>query len=164
MVASFKRLLTKDSQALSSYKGVIVGVKKVGANGVQFNLAAPNGFFPYALSQQTYQAIILPRSYRLPSDLSKPGEWTSTMNGTGPFKLKENRGAAGYTFDANPTYWGGRPSIDTVEWQILEDQGPHDRPPEWSDRPRRPDSRTREPSRSATRRSRCGRQTTATCT
>ena len=53
VVATFKRLLTKDSQALSSYKGLIVGVKKVGANGVQFNLAAPNGFFPYATSQQT---------------------------------------------------------------------------------------------------------------
>ena len=122
VVATFKRLLTKDSQALSSYKGVIVGVKKVGANGVQFNLAAPNGFFPYLTAQQTYQAIILPRSYKLPSDLSKPGDWTSKMNGTGPFKLKENRGAAGFTFDANPTYWGGKPSIDTVEWQILEDQ------------------------------------------
>ncbi len=122
VVATFKRLLTKDSQALSSYKGLIVGVKKVGANGVQFNLAAPNGFFPYATSQQTYQAIILPSSYKIPADLSKPGEWTSKMNGTGPFKLKENRGAAGFAFEANPTYWGGRPSIDTVEWQILEDQ------------------------------------------
>jgi len=122
VVATFKRLLTKDSQALSSYKGVIVGVKKAGANGVQFNLGASNGFFPYLTAQQTYQAIILPKSYKVPSDLSKPGEWTSKMNGTGPFKLVENRGAAGLTFEANPTYWGGRPSIDTVEWQILEDQ------------------------------------------
>src|SRR5262245_4007724 len=122
VVATFKRLLTKDSQALSSYKGVIVGVKKVGASGVQFNLAAPNGFFPYITAQQTYQAIILPRSYRIPADLTKPGEWTSKMNGTGPYRLKENRSAAGFTFEANPSYWGGKPSIDTVEWQILEDQ------------------------------------------
>jgi len=114
VVATFKRLLTKDSQAQSSYKGVIVGVKKTGAHSVQFDLANPNGFFPYSTSQQTYQAIILPKSYRLPSDLSKPGEWTSAMNGTGPFKLKANRGAAGFTFEANPDYWGGKPAIDTV--------------------------------------------------
>lgn len=122
VVATFKRLLTKDSQAQSSYKGVIVGVKKTGTHTVVFNLAASNGFFPYLLAQQTYQAIVLPKSYKLPSDLSKPGEWTSKMNGTGPFRLKENRGAAGLTFEANPSYWGGRPSIDTVTWQILEDQ------------------------------------------
>jgi len=122
VVATFKRLLTKDSQAQSSYKGVISRVRQTGSHTVVFDLAASNGFFPYATSQQTYQAIILPRSYKLPTDLSKPGDWTSKMNGTGPWRLKENRGAAGYSFEANPTYWGGRPAIDAVEWQILDDQ------------------------------------------
>lgn len=122
VVATFKRLLTKDSQAQSSYKGVISRVRQTGSHTVVFDLAASNGFFPYATSQQTYQAIILPRSYKIPADLTKPGDWTSKMNGTGPWRLKENRGAAGYSFEANPTYWGGRPAIDAVEWQILEDQ------------------------------------------
>lgn len=122
VVATFKRLLTKDSQAQSSYKGVISRVRQTGSHTVVFDLAASNGFFPYATSQQTYQAIILPRTYKMPADLTKPGEWTSRMNGTGPFKLKSNRGAAGFSFEANPTYWGGRPAIDAVEWQILEDQ------------------------------------------
>ena len=122
VVATFKRLLTKDSQAQSSYKGVIVGVKKTGTHTVVFDLAASNGFFPYALSQQTYQAIILPKTYKLPSDLSKPGDWTSKMNGTGPFKLKENRGAAGSRSRRTRPTGAGGPSIDAVEWQILEDQ------------------------------------------
>jgi len=121
VVATFKRLLTKDSQAQSSYKGVVSRVRATGSHTVVFDLAASNGFFPYATSQQTYQAIILPRSYKIP-DLTKPGDWTSRMNGTGPWRLKENRGAAGYSFEANPTYWGGRPAIDAVEWQILDDQ------------------------------------------
>jgi len=121
VVATFKRLVTKDSQAQSSYKGVITGIKAVG-NAVVFTLAAPNNFFPYLTAQQTYQAIILPKSYQLPSDLSKPGEWTSKMNGTGPYMLKENRGAAGFSFVANPNYWGGKQAIDAVEWQILDDQ------------------------------------------
>jgi peptide/nickel transport system substrate-binding protein len=124
VVATFNRLLTKDSQALSSYKGVIRsgGVKKVDDRRVRFDLTAPNGFFPYLLGQMTYQAIILPKTYQLPSDLSKPGEWTSKMNGTGPYMLRQNRGSAGLSFTANPRYWGGRPAIEAVEWSFLEDQ------------------------------------------
>ena len=124
VVATFNRLLTKDSQALSSFKGVLSqgGVHKVDDHTVRFDLDSPNGFFPYLTGQMTYQAIILPKSYELPSDLSKPGEWTNKMNGTGPFTLKQNRGAAGLTFAANPSYWGGKPAIDTVEYSILEDQ------------------------------------------
>jgi peptide/nickel transport system substrate-binding protein len=124
VVATFNRLLTKDSQALSSFNGVLSAgnVHKVDASHVRFDLDSPNGFFPFLTSQMTYQAVILPKSYQLPADLTKPGEWTSAMNGTGPHKLKTNRGAAGLSFVANPTYWGGKPSIDAVEWQILEDQ------------------------------------------
>jgi peptide/nickel transport system substrate-binding protein len=122
VVATFNRLLGPDSQAQSSYKGVIGSVKKIGANAVRFDLEAPNGLFPYLTGQMTYQAIILPKSYKMPSDLSKPGEWTQKMNGTGPFKLKQNRGAAGFSFTANDQYWGGKPAIDNLELQILEDQ------------------------------------------
>jgi peptide/nickel transport system substrate-binding protein len=124
VVATFNRLLTKNSQALSSFNGVLSagGVHKVDNETVRFELDSANGFFPYLTSQMTYQAIILPKSYQLPSDLTKPGDWTAHMNGTGPFKLKQNRGAAGYSFVANPSYWGGKPLIDAVEWSILDDQ------------------------------------------
>ena len=124
VVATFNRLLTKDSQALSSFKGVLSagGVKKVNARQVRFDLDSANGFFPYLTCQMTYQSIILPKTYQLPADLSKPGDWTSKMNGTGPYTLKQNRGAAGFSFAANPSYWGGKPSIDAIEYQILEDQ------------------------------------------
>jgi peptide/nickel transport system substrate-binding protein len=122
VVATFKRLLGPDSQALSSYKGVIGSVHKVGRNAVRFELEAPNGLFPYLTGQMTYQSVILPKSYKLPSDITKPGDWTAHMNGTGPFKLKQNRGAGGISFVANNQYWGGRPSIDAIEVQFLEDQ------------------------------------------
>jgi peptide/nickel transport system substrate-binding protein len=122
VVATFKILRSKDSQALQAYKGILGGVRKVNASTVAFDMVKPNGLFPYLLGQMVYQAIILPKSYRLPSDITKPGDWTTNMNGTGPFRLKENRGAAGFTFEANPTYWGGKPSIDTVTIQLLDDQ------------------------------------------
>ncbi|HEY7732005.1 MAG TPA: ABC transporter substrate-binding protein [Gaiellaceae bacterium] len=122
VVATFKILRSKDSQALQAYKGILGGVRKVNASTVAFDMVKPNGLFPYLLGQMVYQAVMLPKTYRLPSDISKPGEWTSKMNGTGPFRLTENRGAAGFTFEANPNYWGGRPSIDTVQVQLLDDQ------------------------------------------
>lgn len=124
VVATFNRLLGKNSQALSSFNGVLSngGVHKVDDHTVRFDLDSANGLFPYLTSQMTYQAVILPKSYQIPQDLSKPGEWTNNMNGTGPFKLKQNRGAAGYSFVANDGYWGGKPLIDAVEWSILDDQ------------------------------------------
>ncbi len=122
VVATFRRLLGPDSQAQSSYKGVIRSVRAAGRNAVRFDLEAPNGLFPYLTAQMTYQSIILPASYKMPTDLQKPGEFTSEMNGTGPFRLVENRGPGGITWEANPTYWGGRPALDRVEMQVLDDQ------------------------------------------
>jgi peptide/nickel transport system substrate-binding protein len=122
VVATFRILLSKDSQALQAYKGILRRVRKVNDFTVRFDLVNPNGLFPYLLGQMVYQAVILPRSYRLPSDITKPGEWTSKMNGTGPFRLVQNRGPAGLTFEANRNYWGGRPAIDRVIVQILDDQ------------------------------------------
>jgi peptide/nickel transport system substrate-binding protein len=122
VVATFKILQSKDSQALQAYKGVLRRCRKVDNFTVAFDLVRPNGLFPYLLGQMVYQAVILPKSYRLPSDITKPGDWTANMNGTGPFRLKENRGPAGFTFEANPTYWGGKPSIDTVVVTLLDDQ------------------------------------------
>ena len=122
VVATFKILQSPNSQALQAYKGILRRCRKVNNFTVAFDMVQPNGLFPYLLGQMVYQAVILPKSYRLPSDITKPGEWTSNMNGTGPFKLKENRGPAGLTFEANPQYWGGKPSIDTVIVQLLDDQ------------------------------------------
>ncbi len=123
VVASFERLTGPNSQALSSLGGVLSpgGTTKVDASTVKFSLDAPNGFFPYLMGQMTYQCIILPKSYQMPADLTKPGEWTSKMNGTGPFRLKENRGQAGLSFVANDTYWGGKPAIDAAEFSTFDD-------------------------------------------
>ena len=123
VVATFKRLLTKDSQALSSYKGADRRRQEGRSERRAVQPRCAERVLPVrdSASRPTRRSFCR-SSYKIPADLTKPGEWTSTMNGTGPFKLKENRGAAGFAFEANPTYWGGRPSIDTVEWQILEDQ------------------------------------------
>ena len=47
---------------------------------VAFHLEAPNGNFPYLVSSDTYNAIIVPKG----TDFNK---WQSTFVGTGAFKL-----------------------------------------------------------------------------
>lgn len=41
--------------------------------------------------------------------------------GTGPFVLKEWQAAQWLTFEANPGYYGGRPSLDRIVWKVVPD-------------------------------------------
>ena len=70
------------SNALSTFTGVLTpsGVKAVDPTTVQFTLEAPNGNFPYLVSSDNYNAIIVPKG----TDF---GKWQSTFVGTGAFKL-----------------------------------------------------------------------------
>ena len=70
------------SNALSAFAGVLTpaGVKMVDATTVEFHLEAPNGNFPYLVSSDNYNAIIVPNG----TDF---GKWQSTFIGTGAFKL-----------------------------------------------------------------------------
>src|SRR5438132_8117214 len=67
VVATYERLVGKDSAALSAFSGVLSpgGAKRVDDLTVQFTLDAPNANFPYLTSSTTYQAIILPADYKL---------------------------------------------------------------------------------------------------
>ncbi len=71
------------SNALSALGGVLLpnGVQKVDSMTVAFHLEAPVGNFPYLVSSDNYNAIIVPKG----TDFTK---WQSTFMGTGAFKLK----------------------------------------------------------------------------
>ena len=155
VVATFERLTGKDSQALSSFGGVLSpgGTTKVDASTVRFSLDAPNGIFPYLLGGMTYQAIVLPKSYQMPADLTKPGEWTAQMNGTGPFKLKENRGQAGLSFVANDDLLGRQAEHRRDRVPDPRGQRAGRRAARRADRPRRADQLRR---RAAARQRRAG--------
>ena len=161
VVATFKRLLTKDSQAQSSYKGVIAGGQEGRTTTACVQPCCAERVLPVPA-----RAADLPgdhpaedRTRSLPTD--EAGRVDVKMNGTGPFKLKENRGAAGLrsrrtrptgAADPRSTRWSGRSSRTR--------RGRRRSRAVRSTSPSR--SPTRAPSRSATRRSRCGRRTTAT--
>jgi peptide/nickel transport system substrate-binding protein len=107
------------SSALSAIGGVLTpsGVKKVDAMTVAFHLEAPNGNFPYLVSSDTYNAIIVPKG----TDFSK---WQSTFLGTGAFKLKSYTQNVGAEFVANPSHWGGGPYLDGTSFTFYTSQPP----------------------------------------
>jgi peptide/nickel transport system substrate-binding protein len=107
------------SNALSSLGGVLKpsGVKAVDSGTVQFTLEAANGNFPYLVSSDNYNAIIVPKG----TDYAK---WDKTWIGTGAFKLGSYSQGSGATFTANPDYWGGKPNLDGTAFSFYASQQP----------------------------------------
>ena len=107
------------SNALSNLGGVLTpaGVRKVDAHTVAFHLQAANGNFPYLVSSDNYNAIIVPKG----TDFAK---WQKTFIGTGPFKLKSYAQNQSASFVANPDYWGGAPNLDSTTFTFFQSQQP----------------------------------------
>ncbi|MGO9886281.1 MAG: ABC transporter substrate-binding protein [Solirubrobacteraceae bacterium] len=107
------------SNALSTFTGVLTpsGVKAVDPTTVQFTLESPNGNFPYLVSSDNYNAIIVPKG----TDF---GKWQSTFVGTGAFKLGKYTQGQGATFVPNPNYWGTKPLLDGTSFQFFSSQTP----------------------------------------
>ena len=107
------------SNALSTFTGVLepAGVRKVDSHTVAFHLEAANGNFPYLVSSDNFNAIIVPKG----TDFST---WHKTFIGTGPFKLKSFVQNQSASFTANDDYWGGRPNLDETQFTFYESQQP----------------------------------------
>ncbi|HTJ94054.1 MAG TPA: ABC transporter substrate-binding protein, partial [Pararobbsia sp.] len=117
VVATFDRLTdpATGSAALSAFKGVLSkgGTHAVDARTVEFHLDAPNGNFPYYVSSDSYNAVILPASYA--------GGFEKSFIGTGPFRLEQYQPQRGATFVRNPTYWGSPAIPDRVQFAFYAD-------------------------------------------
>jgi peptide/nickel transport system substrate-binding protein len=107
------------SNALSTFTGVLTpaGVKMVDPTTVEFHLEAPNGNFPYLVSSDNYNAIIVPKG----TDF---GKWQSTFVGTGAFKLGSYTQNVGASFVPNPNYWGTKPYLDSTSFKFYSSQQP----------------------------------------
>jgi peptide/nickel transport system substrate-binding protein len=103
VVATMNRLAdpANGSVALSVFAGVLSkgGAVAVDERTVAFHLDAPNGNFPYLVSSDNYNAIILPADY--------DGDFEKTFNGTGPFRLETFTPKARASFVRNDEYWRG---------------------------------------------------------
>jgi peptide/nickel transport system substrate-binding protein len=120
VVATFDRLTdpANGSNALSVFSGMLSkgGTRKIDDHTVEFHLGAANGSFPYAVSTDNYNSVILPADFS--------GDYESSMMGTGPFKLEKFTPKVGASFVRNPDYWGGPASADRVELGFYDDYQP----------------------------------------
>jgi peptide/nickel transport system substrate-binding protein len=111
VAATFNKLADPKvgSNALSTFTGVLSkgNVKAIDPTTVEFQLDAPNGNFPYIVSSDNYNAIILPANFE--------GKWDKTFMGTGPWKLEKYTPSGGVNFVRNPDWWRGKTVADRHE-------------------------------------------------
>jgi peptide/nickel transport system substrate-binding protein len=127
VVATINRLAdpANGSVALSAFAGSLSkgGARAIDAATVEFHLDAPNGSFPYLVSSDNYNAIILPADY--------DGGFEKNFNGTGAFRLERFTAKDRASFVRNPDYWGVKALpertlfifYDSIQAQILAMQG-----------------------------------------
>jgi peptide/nickel transport system substrate-binding protein len=120
VAATFNRLADPDvgSNALSVFAGVLSkgNAKAADATTVEFQLDAPNGNFPFLVSSDNYNAIIVPASYE--------GDWDKSFIGTGPWKLEEYRPGSGVSYVRNEEYWDPerRTVADRADFRFYSDE------------------------------------------
>ncbi|MEJ0002931.1 MAG: ABC transporter substrate-binding protein [Pararobbsia sp.] len=117
VVATFDRLTdpAAGSAARSVFNGVLSkgGTRAVDARTVAFHLDAPNGNFPYYVSSDSYNAVILPANYT--------GGFEKSFIGTGPFRLEHYQPKRGASFVRNPDYWGPPALPERVQFAFYAD-------------------------------------------
>jgi len=109
------------SSALSAFAGVLkpAGVQVVDDHTVAFHLDAPNGNFPYLVSSDNYNTIVLPASY------DYAGKYERSFVGTGPWKMTSFKTGSAVSYAKNPDYWqSGSPILDTVTLKFYADEQP----------------------------------------
>ncbi|MFC3321909.1 ABC transporter substrate-binding protein [Mesorhizobium cantuariense] len=120
VVASIDRLAdpANSSNALSVFTGILQkgASKKVDDYTVEFHLDAPNGNFPYMLSSDNYNAVIIPASYK--------GDYEKSFDGTGPFRIEKYTAKVGASFVRNEDYWGPKALPERTEFTFFTDTQP----------------------------------------
>ncbi|KQR89800.1 peptide ABC transporter substrate-binding protein [Burkholderia sp. Leaf177] len=118
VAATFNRLADpgSGSAALSVLKGVLSkgAVKAIDDMTVEFHLDAPNGNFPYYVSSDTYNAVILPANFS--------GTYEKSFPGTGPFKFESYTPKVGASFVRNPDYWGEKALPERIKFSFYADE------------------------------------------
>jgi peptide/nickel transport system substrate-binding protein len=119
VVYSMKLYAGPGSAALSAFAGVLkpAGVTKVDDFTVAFNLEAPNGNFPYLVSSDNYNTIIMPNGF-------SPTAWQASFPGTGPFVMSSYTPKVGANFTRNESYWGTKALPSATQFTFYDTQPP----------------------------------------
>jgi len=107
--------------ALTALAGILEpgGVHKVDNFTVRFELSSACGNFPYLVSSDNYNLIILPHGY-------DPTKWDSDFMGTGPFKLASYNTQQGASFEPYAHYWGKKALPSKTSFMFYQDQNSQD--------------------------------------
>ena len=125
VVATVERLVNPDnlSNALSAFStGKLSpgGATAVDDLTVTFKLDAPMGNFPYIVSSDNYNCIILPASVTDTSNFAAD-VIAGTIATSGPWTIKEFNATTGITYAPNPNYWGTPLLLEGNEWTFFSD-------------------------------------------
>jgi peptide/nickel transport system substrate-binding protein len=120
VVGTFDRLSNPKTggNALSALGGYLKpgGTQAVDDSTVAFHLESPNGNFPYLVSSDNYNAILLPADF-------DPDTWEQTFMGTGPWKMTKYTPKEGVSYVKNPDYWSpNQPLADALEMKFFADE------------------------------------------
>ncbi len=101
VVATFTKHLDpiNKSRVAGALKGVLKSenVKAIDAFTVEFTLDVPTGGFPFIVSSDTYNLIILPTDWQ--------SDWAKDFIGCGPWIMEKHIVGKSATFKRNPNYW-----------------------------------------------------------
>jgi peptide/nickel transport system substrate-binding protein len=120
VVGTFDRLSNPKTggNALSALGGYLKpgNTEAVDDTTVAFHLDSPNGNFPYLVSSDNYNAIILPADF-------DPDTWEQSFMGTGPWKMTKYTPKEGVSYTKNPDYWSpNQPLADSLEMKFFADE------------------------------------------
>jgi len=121
VVATIEHLVNPDnkSNALSAFgtgKLSPGGTTAVDDNTVLFTLEGPMGNFPYIVSSDNYNGIILPASATDTSAFA-----TAKIPTSGPWMIESYDAVQGTTLVPNPNYWGTPVNFEKQEFQFFAD-------------------------------------------
>jgi len=97
---------------LDGVESEIRGVTVIDDYTLQVDIEAPRAYF---VDKLTY-----PTAYVVDSDsVARGADWWRQPNGTGPFKLSVWQAGSLVELQANMDYYGAKPLVDTVQFQLL---------------------------------------------
>ena len=119
VVYCFKLYTGPGSAALSAFGGVLKpsGVQKVDDYTVAFHLEAPNGNFPYLVSSDNYNTIVIPNNYA-------PTSGRARSSAPGPSCSARTQPKVGATFTRNDSYWGTKALPSQTQFTFYDTQPP----------------------------------------
>ncbi|MGH9212750.1 MAG: ABC transporter substrate-binding protein [Acidimicrobiales bacterium] len=107
------RLVTNAQTDMDGFFSSITGATKVDETTVQVTTAEADAVLPARLY---WLKMIAP-------DAQDADDISDAPNGTGPYVFDSYTQGSSLTLTANPDYWGGEPSIGTVDYEFVSEAG-----------------------------------------